>query len=76
MWIIVDKRQGKDRIGAGVGGTYTERECENERETFYRSIIHMCVGGTAVAQLLRCCATNREVAGFDPSWCHWNFSLT
>jgi len=27
---------------------------------------------TAVAQWLKCCGTNR----FDPSWCHWNFSLT
>ena len=29
--------------------------------------------GTAVAQWLRCCATNRKVAGFDPIWFHWIF---
>jgi len=29
--------------------------------------------GTAVAQWLRCWATNRR---FDSRWCHWNFSLT
>ena len=38
-----------------------------------------CCRNTAasVAQWLRCCATNQNVAGrwFDPSWCHWNFSL-
>jgi len=31
-------------------------------------------GGTAVAQWLRCCATNCR--WFDSRWCHWNFSLT
>ena len=34
------------------------------------------VGGTAVAQWLRCCATNRKGRWFDPRCCHWNFSLT
>ena len=29
--------------------------------------------GTAVAQWLRCCATNRKVAGSIPSWCQWEF---
>jgi hypothetical protein len=32
--------------------------------------------GTAVAQWLRYCATNRKVAGSIPDGCHWNFSLT
>ena len=27
--------------------------------------------GTAVAQWLRCCATNRKVAGSLPDWCLW-----
>ena len=27
----------------------------------------VCVCGTAVAQLLRCCATNRKVAGLNPA---------
>jgi hypothetical protein len=31
--------------------------------------------GTAVAQWLKYCATNRKVASSIPN-CHWNFSLT
>jgi len=46
--------------------------------------IYIYILGIAVAQWLRCCATNRKVAGSinklkkkkTPSWCHWNFSLT
>jgi len=30
--------------------------------------------GTAAAQWLRCCATNRKVAGSTPRWCHWIFN--
>jgi len=32
----------------------------------------MSLLGTAVAQWLRRCATNRQV---NPSWCHWNFFI-
>jgi len=34
------------------------------------------MSGTAVAQCLRCCATNRKVAVSIPAGSHWNFSLT
>ena len=30
------------------------------------SVLHKCMMGTAVAQWLRCCATNRKVAGSIP----------
>jgi len=30
-------------------------------------VLHSVIGGTAVAQWLRCCATNRKVAGSIPA---------
>jgi len=30
----------------------------------------------AVAQLVEAQRHKQEGRGFDPSWCHWNFSLT
>jgi hypothetical protein len=41
--------------------------------------VYVCVcggGGTAVAQWLRCCATNRKVAGSIPAGVSVDFSLT
>ena len=42
---------------------------------FYYFVYAYFFCGTAVAQWLRCCATNRKVAGSIPGG-HWNFSLT
>jgi len=35
--------------------------CDEKQNTYYS------VGGTAVAQWLRCCATNRKIAGSIPA---------
>jgi len=32
--------------------------------------------GTAVAQVVKVLCYKSEGRSFDPSWCHWNFSLT
>ena len=43
----------------------TKMQCSiRNRSLYYRS--YTGVGGTAVAQWLRCCATNRKVAGSIP----------
>ena len=39
----------------------------------YSCVYKECL--TAVAQWLRCCATNRKVRWFDPSWCQWIFFI-
>ena len=37
------------------------------------TIFHIYIYGTAVAQWLRCCATNRKVAGSIPDGVNGNF---
>ena len=32
--------------------------------------------GNAVAQLVEALCYKLEGRGFDPQWCHWNFSFT
>ena len=39
----------------------------NAREKFTAAFIYLFIVGTAVAQWLRCCATNRKVAGSIPA---------
>ena len=34
------------------------------------------ISGHAVAQLVETLRYKPEACGFDPRWCHWNFSLT
>ena len=51
---------------------YTRVSRPSERLSFSRKTLH--TGGTAVAQWLRCCATNRKVGGSIPAgWCQWIF---
>ena len=51
----------------------TKHVCLNEIIYIFMSAIFI-YWGTAVAQWLRCYKS--EGCWFDPSWCHWNFSLT
>jgi hypothetical protein len=37
--------------------------------------VYVCIWGTAVAVAKVLCY-NSEGRWFNPSWCHWNFSLT
>jgi len=39
------------------------------------SVLHKCLGdrGGTVGKVL---CYKPEIRWFDPSWCHWNFSLT
>ena len=42
---------------------YSHMQCEVNTKYMYI----LCAGGTAVAQWLRCCATNQKVAGSIPA---------
>ena len=54
----------------------TELELTNRRKDLKVMVTSpsFFLGGGAVSQWLKYCATNRKVAG--SRWCHWNFSLT
>ena len=45
-------------------------------EKFHKSRHMNDVLGHSVAQLVEALRYKSEGRGFDPRWCHWNFSLT
>jgi hypothetical protein len=55
---------------------FLEHYSNQDLSYFFPVILYIYIKGNAVAQWLRCCATNQKVARFDSRRCHWNFPFT